>query len=407
MRDEVAVFRGYCYELTLTPPYGAWVEAIAGVSVESQPVSPAALLRADWNSQSITSRSALFDRIHSFLVDLTATHPVVLVLEDLHWSDPASLELLRLQARSIHSLAVLIVATYRADELTRDHPFYRLLPSIVRESHAARLELQPLTDDDVQALIRARYALSPRDESHLVAYLRSRVEGNPFYLSEVLRTLEAERHLLPGADRWSVQELDHVPVPPLVRQTIEERLAWLDVEDRRLLEIAAAIGQGVPINVWLAASMTGNDQIAATIQRAIGARVFVEPPEPARVRFTHALVRETLYEGMAVPERKVVHRRIAEILADQPDPIPRTIASHFVRADDPRAIGWLTRDGVEALAVYAAEDAVAAINQAQDLAVRFDEELPLGAYRTRAAAHVMLGEFDEARRDHEVVRERG
>jgi hypothetical protein len=114
---------------------------------------------------------------------------VALLLDDLHWADPASRDLLRVVARGLADLPLLLLATYRADEVARDHPLATLLPLLVREARAARLDPRPLTPDDLRALVRPRYALPPADEDRLVAYLGARTEGNPLYAGEVLRAL--------------------------------------------------------------------------------------------------------------------------------------------------------------------------------------------------------------------------
>ncbi|MGH2603965.1 MAG: ATP-binding protein, partial [Dehalococcoidia bacterium] len=221
-RQGVTMLAGYCYDLTTAPPYGPWREAFDDpglVGSTSNPLRPAADLDI------VTSQDVLFARVRAFVANLTAAQPIMLVLEDLHWTDPASLDLLRSLARGIESLPLLLIATYRADELTRQHSLSRLLPVVVREAKAARLDLQPFTGDDLEALIASRYALSPTDERRLLTYLQARAAGNPFYLTELLRTLESERLLRPTDELWRLDDLDGAPIPTLVQQVIERRLA--------------------------------------------------------------------------------------------------------------------------------------------------------------------------------------
>jgi len=114
----------------------------------------------------------------------------VLVLEDLHWADAASLDLLRALARAIAAEPVLILGTYREDELDRAHPLYALLPRFVRESDVARIVVPPLTAADVAALVRARYALPDADGQRLARSLYDRAEGNALFTTELLYALE-------------------------------------------------------------------------------------------------------------------------------------------------------------------------------------------------------------------------
>src|SRR5690606_7534084 len=119
---------------------------------------------------------------------------------------------------------------------------------------------------------------------------------------------------------WHVGDLERAPLPPLVRQVIEGRLARLDAGARWLLGIASVIGQIVPLDLWQTASGAGSEQLTAAMEPAIEAHLIREIPGTTNVRFTHALVRETLYHGLVLPRRQGLHRRVAELLADRPDP---------------------------------------------------------------------------------------
>ncbi|HEX5167300.1 MAG TPA: AAA family ATPase, partial [Thermomicrobiales bacterium] len=404
-RHGADVLRGNCYDLTLTPPYGPWLDALADLASDSPQRTRGQPLALDVAAGSVTSQAVLFEQAEASLADAAAVRPLVLVLEDLHWSDPASLDLLRFLARSIDRSGILLIATYRANEIRARDPLFRLLPLLIREGHAERLDLRALGEGDVQAFVRQRYILTARDESRLISYLQRRTEGNPFYLSEVLRTLEVERLLQPAEDRWLVGELNRTPLPPLIRRIVEGRLAQLDEDTRWLLEVAAVIGQEVPLDIWMATSGADRERIGTAVERGIEASLLVELAAVG-VGFAHALVRETLYQQLVLPRRQRLHSRVAGLLLQRSDPPFSAVAAHFGLAGDPRAIDWLVRAGQHALKMYAADDVVTAINRAQEMAGRFTCELPATAYRTRAAALVMLGKFDEARRDYSTVLER-
>lgn len=397
------VLAGACYDLGMTPPYGPWSAAFAGAPLpDSGPPAPTALTsQADLSH--VESQTVLFEEVRAFVAALAAIRPVVLILEDLHWSDPASLDLLRWLGRQVGALRVLLVATYRSDELTRREPLFHLLPRLVREAQAERIDLLALADDEVRELVRGRYPLAPADAARLATYLQARANGNPFFLSEVLRTLEAERLLVPAAGGWRVGDLARAPVPPLVRQVIEGRLTRLDEDDRQLLEVAAVIGQEASLDVWQRASDADGEALLQVVERALEAQLMRELPGTTSIAFTHALVRETLYQGQTLPQRRRRHRRAGEVLAERVDAPASVVAAHFEQADDPRAIDWLIRAGARALALYAANDAIAALTRAHEAAARLGLALPLDAYRARAAAYAQRGAFDQARRDHETV----
>jgi DNA-binding CsgD family transcriptional regulator len=401
------VLTGYCHDLTQTPPYGPWREAFARVRLAADRAGDPPHLPWGDDLAAVTSQSLLFDQIREYLVRETAPGPLTVVLEDMHWSDPASLELLLHIVRGIDSLPLLLIATYRDDEITPREPLFALLPLLARAPHVERIDLGALSADALQALVTRRFALAEDDRARLVAFLQVRSGGNAFYVMELLRALEAERLLRPAGDGWLLGELERAPVPRLIRQIIEGRLAKIDGGVLELLEIAAVIGQDVPLDVWEAAGEANRDRLAMAMEHALEARLIFEPSDTTTFRFTHALVRETLYHRQTLVERQMRHRRVAEILASRPDPPLSVVAAHFAYGDDARAIDWLVRSGEQALALYAARDSITALTRAHDLAGRFGQPLPPAAYRARAAAATLIGEFDDARRDHELALDRG
>jgi hypothetical protein len=177
------VLVGRCYDLTETPPYGPWAEALARAPRDAGAPVPPDL------AGGATSQAALFAQVRDFLAALAARQPLVTLLDDLHWADPASLDLLRSLARHLAGIPLLVIVTYRADELTRRHPLYQLLPLLVREARAERIDLRSLGGDALRALATMRYALADADAQHLANYLTARSEGNPFFAGELLRAL--------------------------------------------------------------------------------------------------------------------------------------------------------------------------------------------------------------------------
>ncbi len=237
--------------------------------------------------------------------------------------------------------------------MTRRHPLYLLLPTLVREARAMRLDLRPLADDDLAALVAARYRLAEADAARLAAHLRDHAEGNPFYTGELLRTLE-DAGLLHSADnRWHLGNLRGVSLPPLLRQVIDVRLARLGEEAVRLLSVAAVIGQVVPHDLWTAVSEAPEDALLDVIERAAEARVLVESRGDGGYRFAHALIREVLYEGLMLPRRRAWHRRSGAVLSASVTPDPDAVAYHFQQAGDARAVEWLIIAGERAWRSYA------------------------------------------------------
>lgn len=346
------VLAGACYDLTNTPPYGPWLDLFDGGALDRDLPSPPAAF-ADGRLARVTDQAALFAEVRGFFSELAASRPTLLLLEDLHWADPASLELLRHLAPRLRHWPILLLITYRGDELTRRHPFAVQLPALVREADGLRLDLRRLDEAALHALVAARYRLPDSDESRLVAYLDRHAEGNPLFATELLRALEEEALLRPTDDGWTLAELDRVVVPPFLRQVIESRVARLGEATRQPLAIAAVIGQDVPLALWATVADLPDEAMLTIVERAVDAHLMEADPDGRRVRFVHALAREALYAGILPPRRRDWQRRVGEVLAAGTRSDPDAVAYHFQAAGDPRACEWLLKAGDRAQRAYA------------------------------------------------------
>jgi predicted ATPase/DNA-binding CsgD family transcriptional regulator len=332
----------------------------------------------------VTSQAVLFQQVEEFVLELAGQRPVILLLDDLHWADPASLELLRFLARGLVTLPLLVLVTYRSDELTRHHTLYPLLPILVREASAARLDLGRLEDAAVSALVAERYDLPDGDAARLTAYLQGRAEGNALFLGELLRALEEVGTLRRDGDGWRLDSLTQVAVPPLLRQVIDGRIARLGGESQRLLTVAAVTGQEVPLAVLGPLADLDGEALLGITERATEAYLLTETPDGLQVRFAHALIREAVYEGVSPARRRLLHRRIAELLAAQPQPDPDAVAMHWAQYH--RQAG-----NVAAARAHAERARAHATEPRQPLAL-------LAAHRLLGALETDAGRYDDAAR---------
>lgn len=355
---DAVVLIGRCYDLTETPPYGPWIELFGQYQPEGEfpPLPSAFAMRGTIGV--VSSRAALVQQVLDFLSELTAQRPLTLLFEDLHWADSASLDLLRSVARIASTLPLLVVVTYRSDELTRRHPLYAILPTVIREAHADRLDLRSLTEDDVRALVGMRYRLGPAPASLLIRYLQTRAEGNPFFLGELLRALEEAGTLRNTGDGWTLGDLTHAGIPSLLRQVIDGRLTRFEERAQGLLAVAAVIGQEVPFALWATIVKVTEDDLLDVIERAVEAHLLVESSDGARVRFTHALIREAIYERMLATRRRRLHRQIGDMLAESADADPDAVAYHLQQAGDERAAEWLINAGERAADLFSEQTAI-------------------------------------------------
>lgn len=400
---NILVLSGGAYEVTATPPYGPWTEIIQTMPAgDGLPAVPEQL-RAGGGMAGIDSQSALFELTSRFFAGVARVRPLVLLLEDLHWADPASLDLLRYLSRTLSDERVLLMATYRDDEIAPDHPLFELLPAMLREGRVDRLPLQRLDRSAVRALIQERFRLPQSDEDRLVAYLDRLAEGNPFFMSELLFMLTERRVLRPITGGWALDDLINAGLPPVIQQVINARLARIDPRARQVLETAAVVGYDAPLELLRRLHEGADDALDRSLQQALDHHLIAMSAGQASARFNHALVRQALYEAIPPLQRQALHRRLGDLLAKHVRPDPSTVANHYYEAGDERALAWLAQAAEQAWSLFAPRTVHGHASRGIELAKRLGVEAPLSLYRLRGLARESHGDFDGARADHEAA----
>ncbi len=268
------VLWGHAYDLSVTPPYGPWLEIFRQFRsvAESLPPLPAFIGNAEELAKA-GSQESIFAAVTEFFRSVATQRPLMLVLDDLHWADQASLDFVRYLARQLHDHALLFVATYREDELTRRHPLALLLPRMTREAQAVRMNLRSLDDPAIEALVARRYRLPAPDERRLVGHLAQRSDGNPFFVRALLDSLEHDGVVAAEGDHWRLAALPAAHLPPLVQEVVEARLAVLPDDVRAVLEGAAVLGHEVPLEPWQRVTGLATEQLIAVVEQAATANV--------------------------------------------------------------------------------------------------------------------------------------
>jgi hypothetical protein len=344
---DIRVQISTCYEHAGQPPYQPWFELVdaLGHAISPKPATHVSELTG--------KQDPLPGTILDSFRAASAQQPLLLVLDDLHWADAATVEVLRFVGRQLDDIPILIVATYRDTDVDRDHPLYALLPNIVRESDSIRIALRSLGSSDIEEMLEHRYQLKSSSRNRLASYLLDRTEGNPFFIEEVLRSLEEDETIIEQDDGWELGDLRITAVPALVQQVIDRRLAHIHADYRRMLAIASVIGQDVPLDLWQQIGSLSDEELSGASDAALKLNILEESALPSTVRFTHSLIREALYHDIRVPQRRHLHRSVAEISAERGQQDPDFIAWHYQQAGHERAVEWLMLAGERAQTLYA------------------------------------------------------
>jgi len=338
-----------------------------------------------------TERYRLFEAVVGLLTELSRSAPVLLVLDDLQWADRPTLLLLRHLARAASPARVLILAAYRSTE--RGDTFNSALTELLRDRLASQMEIGGLSEPDTAELVRLRAGETPsRSFAHA---LYEETEGNPFFVEEILRQLlEAGVH----AGSATASELQSFGLPEGVKEVIAWRLGRLEPPAIELLRVAAAIGRDVDAALLERVVLLAEDDFLSALEEALAAGLLIESDEnPGSYVFSHALVRETLYEGMSVPRRARIHKRVGEAIEAaqgrrQGRYLPE-LAHHFTRGvadeeDAEEAIGYALRAAEQATTMLAHEEAAEHYARALDVQGRFQPE----ATERRCELLLALGE---------------
>jgi class 3 adenylate cyclase/tetratricopeptide (TPR) repeat protein len=309
-----------------------------------------------FDASSDSERYLLFEAIRCLFARLTEESSLVLLLDDLHWADHATIHLLEHIVRSLSGLPLLIVATYREVELGDAHPLHNLAAEIARRGPGECIVLQPLSKDDTAVLVED--ILGQRPDASVADELYSTAEGNPFFTEELVRSL-TER-----ATRTAEQAVPATTIPQGVRQVVLQRLSLLSNEVTTLLPHWAVLGHSLTPNRVAAVTARTESEVLDRFEEALDGRVLRETGDG--FAFGHPLIRETIYQSMALARRRQLHREVGvgleKLYLQNGQTNTAELAHHFLEAavDEggaTKALNYAAQAADLAMNVFAYEDA--------------------------------------------------
>ncbi len=332
-----------------------------------------------------TERFLLFAAVVRLLARASEDQPVVLVLEDLQWADRGSLLLLRHLIAAEQVIRVLVIATYRDSELSRTHPLVETLAALHRQSGVSRIEMTGLDDLGVLSLMEAAAGQAMDDAGVALAHaVHNETDGNPFFVSEVLRHLSETGAIYQDtAGRWTAQgPPEQIALPESVRVVIGARVGRLGPAAEHMLSMAAVIGRDFDLEVLGRATGLTEEEMLDILDAAAGAALVRELSNAAgRYIFAHALIQHTLYEDLGPTRRAHAHRHVAEALeelcGERPGARVGELARHWFSATQPvdlmKAIEYSRQAADAALIGLAPDEALRYYSQALDIWTRVDD----------------------------------
>ena len=335
----------------------------------------------------------MFEAVNDLLVTLASSAPVLLVLEDLHWADRPTLALLSHLARNHDSSRLVVLGTYRADEVIGDHPLRALITELGRDHAIEELDLLGLDEDDVGRLCLVACAFAP--DAEFVKSMRRETEGNPFFVREICSHV----HEIGAANAGGGFTLETLGVPDGVKQVIGRRVDHLPEAAGRALSAAAVIGREFDLDLLIEITGDDEDDLLDLLDEAVAARVVEETSMQGRYSFLHALTREALHDALSATRRARLHLRVAHAIenlrAARIDDYLGVLAYHYAAAgsDNTKAVEYAERAGEQALGRLAHEEA----------AQYFERGLALAAATGATRCDLLFGLAEALRRAGDVT----
>ena len=299
-----------------------------------------------WADEGALDKTRLFAGFLNAFSTLADTTTLILIFEDLHWADSASAELFDFLARNLRASPILMIGTYRSDELGSQHPFRGPLTELRRHNRVTELKLRGLDVGDTSSLLRIILGHPPEGDLALAVHTRS--EGNPFFIEELMAMQNGP----------SLSED--------LRNVILQRVGRLSVQARELLAAAAAAGPEIPHRLLVAVAELETSAFDRGLADLIAHQILVVRPDGNGYRFRHALLYEAVVESLLPAERSRLHGTIAAVLVAHPDiagvapgPTAAALAWHWWAAGEwSEALTACARAAEAAEAVFAFGEAL-------------------------------------------------
>src|SRR6185369_16973433 len=303
-------------------------------------------------SAAVSGQGRLLEALLAVLRHLAMDHPLLFVVEDIHWADPSTLALLGYLGRNLGG-SIVLIATYRSDELHRRHPLLPFVAELERRHNVERIELLPFDRPEIAELVRAIRVDTP---SGLIDQLSERSDGNAFYIEELLATNTAIGML-----------------PATLREVLLARVATLTEPTQDLLRVASAAGPHIAISLLGTVSGLDESEVHDRLREAVERHILALDRTTGELAFRHALMREAIYDGLLPWEQARLHAAFATALEAEPTIEADAsriaeLAYHWHAAHDlPRALVAAARAGAAFDRVSAPDEALRQYERALDL----------------------------------------
>jgi DNA-binding CsgD family transcriptional regulator len=344
-----------------------------------------------------------FQALSQTITELAQNHPLILVIEDLHWCDSTSLEFLLLLARRIPLQPILLLVTYRDEETTPELTHF--LAELDRERLGTEFALKRMSPLDVDAMLRTILNLNAPVNPEFLDILFPLTEGNPFFIEEILKALLAGGDISYVDGTWDRKEIDQLRIPRTIQDAVQRRTQQLEAGTLQALTLASVMGRRFDFGLLQELLNVEEAGLMAMLKELIAAQLVVEETAD-QFAFRHALTREAIYTTLLLRERQALHRRVGEAIehlyvTSIPLPVADLSYHYYTGGVWQKALEYSQKAGEQARRLYSPREAVVyysrALVSARQLNIGVEPELLVA----RGQAYDILGDFRSASEDFE------
>jgi predicted ATPase len=364
-------------------------------------------------------RDRMFEKTTQTILNLASIKPVIFFIDDLHWADEGALHLLHYLARAIKNYKVAIIGTYRSEDLANieePHPLQALLDRLVPEKLIRLISLERLDITETGDMIRSLLQSTDFPEK-LVEFLFNETEGNPFFIEEVLRSLEEEGIIayVENQNSWILtKDILEIKIPETIRDVVHARIGRLSKNMRLVLDIASVLGEEFEYDILSAVWKLNEEELVTNLDDLIRYKILIEQPttygQPIKYKFAHNKIGEVLYGGLGQSHRRLLHAKAAVSIEDKYknnlDSVIYELAQHSYHGGDyNRSLEYTIKAGDKALLDFAPEKAKAFNQWALDSIELVNAHTPKTTEYVKTQLDVLtklyeicslIGEWDEA-----------
>jgi len=319
---------------------------------ESLPISPE------------SGRDRLFEAVSQFVTNISKEAPLLVILDDLQWTDQTSLLLLHYLARGVYREPLLLLGAYRDTDVDEKHPLSPVLTELNRERLLQSAQLKRMSFDDTSEMIK-RILEQDDVPVEFCRLVYEKTRGNPFFAEEVIKSLKEERVIYREENKWGIKDVSKIEFPKTVKSVIKARLGRLDDECQNVLTLASFIGNDFTLEALSALTGIEENKLLDLMEKTLKTGLIEEREVHGEgiCSFADILVRDVVYEEVSLLKRKKLHGVVGcaleKVYAKTIDDHLGELASHFLESGDKeKALGYFLKAGEKAQRIYANAEAV-------------------------------------------------